>query len=235
MAKYFNVGSNTFADDFKAALESYQGDGVTIESASGNTVVFRCPAVCDKVLKILCAASGTRAYIGDSSSSMVQFSNSYDGATEGLHVILSESFILIDTQATGGKRNSSLMARLSNGRYMVVVGLLDNETYDGYLGNNKGCFTYDMVLRPIRMVTPYATNAKSNGKMCLFPSYVLDNDEVELNADGTFADIPGLWLTATRGAPVVGSNYYLSQSGLRGLSSEGQYCYTQKYVELEKE
>lgn len=40
MAKYYSLSNATFVNDFKAALESYYGDGVTIESASGTTIIF---------------------------------------------------------------------------------------------------------------------------------------------------------------------------------------------------
>lgn len=232
MAKYFSLSNATFADDFKAALEAYYGDGVTIESASGSTIIFQCPAVCDKVLKFV-VTGGFNAFIGDTSASMIQFTYVYNGSGNSLNLILADSFILLDS-LTSDHNTSALVAKLTNGRYMVAGGNTTG-SHATYTKNNKCLFTDTMTTRPIRMICPYDTGAKSNGKLCLFPSYVADNTEVELNADGTFASIPGLWLATTTGAPVVGGNYYLSHSNLKGLSEEGVYCYTQKYVELEME
>lgn len=234
MAKYFSLSTATFADDFKAALESYYGDGVTIESASGTTIIFQCPAVCDKVLKFMKSGGGFNAYIGDTSNSMTRFSYSSDGTVTMYHLILADAFILIDTVSTN-HTTSALVAKLTNGRFMVSGGLSKSNSGDNYKTDNKCCFTDTMALRPIRMLTPYPNDLKSNRKLCLFPSFMADDMEMELNADGTFAYIPGLLLANTAGAPIVGGNYYLSQSGLYGQNADGTYCHTQKYVELEME
>ena len=234
MSKYFRLSPTTFAADCQAALESYYGDGAIIESASGTTIIFKVPAVCDKVLKFVKTGGGVSAYIGDTSSSMKQLSYSYGGTATEFHLILSEAFILVDTESTSSYRDSAFVAKLTNGRYMVAGGTVSS--YSGtHCVNNKCCFTDTMVLRPIRFICPYNIQAKSNGKLCLLPSFVADDQEVELNADGTFASVPGMWLTTTTGSPVKGSNYYLSNSNLKGLETEGVYCYTQKYVELDME
>ena len=233
MAKYFCLSASTFADDCRAALESYYGEGAVIESASDKTIIFSVPAVCDKVLKFV-KSDGVNAYIGDTSSSMKQFSFAYSGSPTEYNLVLSEAFILLDTGGTSTYRNSALIAKLTNGRCMVAGGTVSSYG-NSYCANNKCCFTDTMTLRPIRFIAPYSVNAKSNGKMCLLPSFVVDDNEVELNADGTFASVPDLWLTTTTGAAVLGSNYYLSTGNLKGIESEGVYCYTQKYVELEME
>lgn len=232
MAKYYSLANTTLADDFKAALEDYYGDGVTIESASGSTIIFQCPAVCDKVLKFV-STGGFNAFIGDTSASMIQFTFVYTGSGSSLNLILADSFILLDS-LTNEHNTSALVAKLTNGRYMVAGGNTTG-SHGTYTQRSKCLFTNTMTTRPIRMICPYSTGAKSNGKLCLFPSYLADDTEVELNADGTFASVPGLWLAPTTGTPVVGSNYYLSHSNLKGLSEEGVYCHTQKYVELETE
>ena len=235
MAKYFSLSPNTFANDCKAALESYYGDGVAIESASGTTIIFKVPAVCDKVLKFVKTTGGVNAYIGDTSSSMKQLSYSGGGTVTEFNLILSEAFILLDTVSTSSYKDSVFIAKLTNGRYMAAGGTV--ASYNStYCANNKCCFTDTMVLRPIRFICPYNLQVKSAGKLCLLPSFVADEQEIELNADGTFASVPGLWLTTSNSTtPVVGSNYYLSTGNLHGLENEGVYCYTQKYVELDME
>ena len=231
MAKYFSLSNSTFGTGFKAALEEYYGDGVVVESASNSTIIFQCPAVCDKVLKFVTSAT-FNAFVGDTSSSMTQFSYAYIGSSLNYNLILADSFILLDS-LSGDHNNSALVARLTNGRYMVAGG--NTQSHSTYNVYNKCLFTDTMVVRPIRMIAPFSTNVKSNGRMCLFPSYLADDTEVELNADGTFASITGLWLTTSGGDPVVGSNYYLSRGGLNGVPAEGVYCYTRKYVELDLE
>lgn len=230
MAKYFRLSNATFADDFKKALEAYYGDGVTVTSASNKTIIFTCLAVCDKELKFEATNAGFNPFIGT-----VHFSRSNGGTADGYNLILSDSFLLLDTVSSNSAyRNSALAAKLTNGRYMVAGGQGTDE-YDGYRENNKCLFTDTMVIRPIRMVAPVTSGFKSNGKLCLLPSFVADDLEMELNDDGTFASIPGLYLAATSGAGIVGSNYYLSNAPLKGLSTEGIYCLSQKYVELEME
>lgn len=227
MANYYALSTATFATDFQAALLDYYGeDGVNIVSLSGNTIEFECPAICDKTLKFTKNDAGFSAYCNGT-----QFSNAYNQSTaSGYHLVLADAFALIDS-LSGNFRNSALVAKLTNGRFICTGGMM-NLVATNYRGNNKCLFTDTMVLRPIRLLAPYTTNAVSGGKMCLFPSYLSNDTEVELNEDGTFAYIPGLYLACTTGTPVVGGNYYLSQSGIMGTDADGYYCYSQKYVAI---
>lgn len=229
MAKYFSLSYSNFGTEFEAALEEYYGDGVTIESATSTACLFACPAISDKSLKIEVFNSGVRAYVV--ADGHQRFANVYtNGTTVGYHLILSDAFILVDSMSTTDYRNSVLAARLTNGRPIVTAGCIS--TNANYLAGNHHCFTDTMEWCTIRMFTPYPQNARSNGKLCLLPSFLSADLEMVLNADGTFASIPGLWLASSTGSPVAGSNYYLSQSGLSGNSPDGICCYTQKYVEL---
>lgn len=186
-------------------------------------------------MKFASYSAGVDAYVGDTSASMTQFGSPYNNEVGGnYNLILADTFIIIDSLSSSDCRNSVLVAKLTNGRYMVSSGTVTSNTGDSY--RNHHCyFTDTMVRRPIRMIAPYAQTLKSNGKLCLFPSYIADDTEVELNADGTFASIQGLLLASTTGKSIVGANYYLSQSGLWGRQVDGTYCHTQKYVELEME
>lgn len=227
MANYYALSTATFARDFHAALLDYYGvDGVTIVSLSDTSIEFECPAICDKTLKFTKTEAGFNAYCNGA-----HFSSAYGiNIASGYNLVLSDAFALIDT-LSGQYRNSAMVAKLTSGRFVCTGGTV-NTAASSYRVNNKCLFTDTMVLRPIRLLAPYSTNSVSGGKLCLFPSYLADDTEVELNADGTFAYIPGLYLTCTAGTPVVGGNYYLSQSGLVGTETEGYYCYTQKYVSI---
>lgn len=227
MANYYALSTATFARDFHAALLDYYGEeGVTIVSVSDTTIEFECPAICDKVLKFTKTEPGFNAYCNGTHFSAAHSNN----VASGYNLVLSDAFALIDT-LSGNYRNSAMVAKLTNGRFICTGGTISTAA-SNYRANNKCLFTNTMVLRPIRLLAPYTTNAVSSGKMCLFPSYLADDTEVELNDDGTFAYVPGLYLTCTVGTPVVGGNYYLSQSGLVGTETEGYYCYTQKYVAI---
>ena len=227
MANYYALSTATFARDFHAALlDYYSEEGVNIVSASDTSIEFDCPAICDKTLKFTKTEAGFNAYCNGT-----HFSSAYSiNVASGYNLVLSNAFAILDT-LSGQYRNSAMVAKLTNGRFICTGGTV-NTAASSYRVNNKCLFTDTMVLRPIRLLAPYSTNSVSSGKMCLFPSYLADDTEVELNDDGTFAYISGLYLTCTAGTPVVGGNYYLSQSGLVGTETEGYYCYTQKYVAI---
>ena len=78
-------------------------------------------------------------------------------------------------------------------------------------------------------------NFKSSGKIVLFPSYFANDFEMELNADGSFAYIEGLFCTAkyVRSEPIVGGDYYISAAPIRGNATNGIYVNNSLYVELE--
>lgn len=232
MAKYFSLTRAAFGTDFQAALEEYYGDDVVVESASGGAITFSCPVIKNKVIKFETYSNSYRSYIGDTSASLVQVGNPYpyDGAINNYDLILSDAFIILDavSHASGHK---ALIATLTNGRPIFIVGA-ENGTID-YRGTARGYYVDTNEFRPIRLVAPYNSGAKSKGKLCLWKSYVLNDTELELNEDDSFAYIPDLWLAPTSGSRVVGGNYYLSQGNVMGASGYGTLCYSQKYVELD--
>ena len=233
MARYYSLSPSTFADDFRAALEDYYGSGVTIESASGNTIVFTCPAICDKVLKFEKFNSGFLAYFGDDSSKMTQFTNSYSGSNNtGLHLVLSEAFLLLESTVLSDTATSAVVGRLTNGRHLVTGGTTSDNPY--YTGGNKSYFTDDTVYKAICIISPYQNNIKHGGKMCLWPAFVACDGEIETDVDTTFASIPGLFVTfAQSGERTGGSNFYLSKGAIYSEPSSYRCCNTRKYIELE--
>lgn len=233
MARYYSLSPSTFADDFRAALEDYYGDGVTIESASGNTIVFQCPAICDKVLKFATYNSGFRAYFGDSSANMKMFASSYaaNGETT-FHLVLSEAFLLLESALVTDSATSAIVGKLTNGRYLAVGAVTSKN--NTYYNVNTSWFTDDSATKTIWFTCPAARTLVSGRKMCLWPAHVACEDEIEQNEDGTFATIPGLWLTFTTSTQAqAGSNFYLSKGPLYAAHSGSSTCATQKYVELE--
>ena len=233
MARYYSLSPSTFADDFRAALEDYYGAGVTIESASGNTIVFTCPAICDKVLKFEKYNAGFRAYFGDDSSKMTQFTHSNSGNNNiGFHLVLSEAFLLLESSVVGATATSAVVGRLTNGRYLVTSGTTSDTM--AYNEGNKSYFTDDTVSKAICIISPYQNNIKHGDKMCLWPAFVACDGEIETDVDTTFASIPGLFVTFVQSEEsTVGSNFYLSKGALYSEPSSYRCCNTRKYVELE--
>lgn len=237
MAKHYYLSKYSFADDFANALRDYYGEsGVVIETAADNTIVFKCPSVCDKMVKITLWDYGTLAWIGQGSANMTQFHQmtGYYGQVNSVHLVLSDVFILFDTESVTAS-GSVLAAKLSNGRYFVSGGGSYRSTWNEDVGVNKCLFTDTMELKPIRVVEPVSSGFKSAGKYLVWPVHVANDLEVELNADGSFAYIPGVMVASSTGRPIVGDNYYLSQSDIGGYNTDRMYRNDQLYVELETE
>lgn len=228
MAKCYYISNATSINDVRNALLDYYGEyGVTIVSETDTALEFVCPAVCDKTLKFARNNAGFNAFCEGT-----QFSYSSYGVPDGFYLILSGAFLLLEIIGNDNSGNSALAARLTNGRYMCAGGTDTTTSTTAAYEKNKCMFTDTMVIRPIRMLSPHPYNVVSKGRLCLYPAYVADDREVVLNEDGSFASIPGLYITSKQGAPILGGNYFLSRSGLRGTSAEGLYRTTQLFIGL---
>ena len=240
MAKYYSLVYSSFAADFKAALEDYYGDGVTVESASGQTIEFSCPQICDKPLYISngkpLSSAPTYVLVGKCGDVTFQSSNEYSskGSVEPYHLILSDDFLLLQLVDSVSVAYSTtiLVAKTTNGRFLCMGG-------SGVQGNkNYGVcqFTDEVDNRPVWFMTPCQKPFRTAKKIPIFKSHFAIGGEMELNDDGTFAYIDGLYLTGEKTAGgIVGLNYFLSNDSVGGNSTNGVYMPNAFYVDIDLE
>ena len=236
MAKYYTFPFSSFAVDFAAALTDYYGNGATIDSASGQTITFSCPQICDKPLTIShvrpISSIPTQHLTGVCDGVTFQTGSGWAGASviSKYHLILADSFLLLQLVDSGDKSMSSaiLIAKITNGRFLCMGG-------ESGASNSGICkFTDEAENRPIWFMVPYQKRLQSGKKIPIFKSHFAINGEMELNPDGSFAYIEGLYLTGeiTTGG-IVGHNYFLSHDIIRGNSTNGIYMPNAFFVELE--
>lgn len=244
VARYYPLNYQTFAADLKAALEDYYGSGVTVTKAEDRNITFICPAIFDKPVRITAyqpsdsfatIALSCFVYSDESlaSSVTVDSGSSYaTGTFYGINLVLAKKFMLIQTGYSDTRyAHSILVARATNGRSFVVSGF-NNES-----NNSARCLFADkMQLTQIRFNMQTTGNAFTVGNRYLLkPTFFGENYELELNEDGTLAFVDGLYSCGryVTGQPIVGDNYYLSVSGIRGSTSNGIYAPGTFYIGLD--
>lgn len=244
LARYYPVNYATFGADIQAALEDFYGSGVTIHNVAAASITFSCPKIFDKPMKIAAyqpvdsyplIAISCIVYPDETLSSGVTVSStsSFAGGTfYGFSMVLSKKFMLIQAGYSDSRYvHSVLAARSTSGRSFVVCGFNHDST------NNGRCLFADkMQLTQIRFDMQIASNAFTVGnKYLLKPVFFGENYELELNEDGTLATIDGLYSCGRQvlGQPIVGDNYFMSVSGIRGNNANGIYAPGTFYISLE--
>lgn len=122
MAKYYISNSMT---DIKNALVDYYGANVTIHSDSTTQIIFSCPQVSDKVIK-LTGFSDIRAWFGDAFvgtdiTNSVEFGGSTTtGTTSIAHIVCGDSFIIINVLASTLNSRVLIFSQLTNNDFAVL-------------------------------------------------------------------------------------------------------------------
>ena len=244
MARYYPLNYQTFGAEFKAALEDYYGGGVTILKTEDRNITFLCPAVFERPMKISAyQPSDSFPAIGIScivysdetlaSSVTVANTSSYgSGTSYGINLVLAKKFMLVQTGYSDIRYvYSVLAARATNGRAFVVCGNNNDSS------NNARCLFADkMQLTQIRFCMQSTGQVFTVGNRYLLnPTFFGENYELELNEDGTLASVDGLYSCGryVTGQPIVGDNYYLSVSGIRGNTANGIYAPGTLYIGLD--
>lgn len=244
MARHYPLNYSTFGADMQAALEDFYGSGVTIHKVEERSITFSCPKIFDRPMKIAAYQPAESypvvgiscvVYPDETLSSGVTVSSTSpytQGARYGINMVLSKKFMLIQTEHSETRYvHTVLAARATNGRSFVVCGHnLDNS-------NNARCLFADkMQLTQIQFNMQSTGNAFYVGKKLLLkPVFFGENYELELNEDGTLASIDGLYSCGKYvvSQPIVGENYFMSVSGIRGNSAYGVYAPGTFYISLE--
>lgn len=244
MARYYPLNYQTFGADLKTALEDYYGSGVTILKTEDSNITFLCPAIFERPMKVTAyqpsssvAVTGIAClvYSDETLASSVTVANSISyasGTFYGISMVLAKKFMLIQTEYSDTRCvNSFLAARATNGRSFVVCG----NNYEN--SNNARCLFADkMQLTQIRFYMQSTGQVFTVGnRYLLTPTFFGENYELELNEDGTLAYVEGLYSCGryVSSQPIVGDNYYLSVSGIRGSVTNGIYAPGTFYIGLD--
>lgn len=248
MAKYYELTLASWHTDLEAALKNYYGDGAVVHKSASDGVVFSCPQISDKYMRIrlyqshasysqytlhlyVAASLSTDGTLASAVTVGALTNNNYENNHKGgLHLVLADKFLLMQCCATNTTyAHTILVAQCTNGRYMFIVGTSG-------AANTYSMYSDTLTATPIRFVSMSTSTAfKSAGKLVMLPSYFANDTEMELNVDGSFAYIEGLYCPAkyVTTEPLVGGNYYIAFAPIRGNATHGVYAANSLYVELE--
>ena len=247
MARYYPLNYATFGADIQAALEDFYGNGVTIHKVEALSITFSCPNICDKPIKIAARilhnayeAKSIDCYVypDDTLTSgvrIIEINEYLPGTFYGYHLVLSKRFLLAQTGYSDRSGAFSLLvAKASNGRCLVLSGAADSMT-----SNNARClYTDKMTLTQIRLDMMSTGNVFVCGNQFLLkPVFFGEEYNLDVNEDGSLAYIDGLYSCGKYEAfqPQIGSNYYISVSGVRSNNGYGACAPGTFYVGLDND
>lgn len=225
--KYYGLSSASFIDLLSAALTDKYGAGVTINYTDENNIVFSCPAISDKVIKInwthYVYTAGARemdylkCYYGDAWTLDTTITNqvqvSGDSIAQGAVVsalwtfttaelVLGDSFLYISFD--GSVPQSALFGKLSNGKF-VAMG------WNPRLAYNVNCHGYltDGSIGEVEAVT-LSSICNDAGKFVVMPLLFTQAGALILNTDASYATIAGIYNAAYK-TNVVAETFYSSR------------------------
>lgn len=225
--KYYSISTSTPKDAIKAALLDKYTTGVTINYEGSTDLIFTCPAISDKVIKLESLGSSYYFYYGDAYVSgttitnSVQFGGIYTGSMTAIHLILGDSFFLFNSILSD---NSFLVliGSLTNGEH-ICYSVVGNSSYTnyvkGYLTDGTGIILHSL-----------GAAFNNAGKLYKTPIMLIGSRNAILtNIDGTFATISGLYnisyssgvntILITANSIFTSTNLFLSASNRQLLTS----------------
>lgn len=208
--------------EIAAALQDKYGAGVTIHYTNADNVIFSCPAVSDKVIRLY-SNYGLNCYYGDAWTSGTTITNSVkicgysvSSSNISLNMVLGPNtifFSAIRSPISTGGGTVLIIGKLSNDDFAILSALGNTSSYySSYLSYNT---TKSLSLYPKGFQTDFAM---ADGKLYKQPIILKRADgSVEQNADGTIASFIDVFTVSYQvglTAEVVAANYVMSASPL---------------------
>jgi hypothetical protein len=219
----------TIASQIAAALTDFYGAGVTIHYADGTNLVFSCPAICDKVIKMLLASSQFQFYCGNAWTSGTTITNSvtiqgesWGACVTDMYLILSDEFFLFVDPTTPTDPSTFLVAKTTDDTFFILTTV--SNTSSAY---SIPRYTYETAamtrVYPLPLIC--GSNVKHpDGYLLKMPLLFIDaNTKLMLNTDGTPLTIEGLYIT-----PTVSVNIFDSSDVF--VSSQARYFNNQSAI-----
>lgn len=225
-SQFVQVPRPTFGVDLAAALTAKYGAGVTVHYSDNDSVVFSCPSISDKVIRIskiqvyystagmmdqLYVAYGDAWTTGTTMTNPVVFSgNTRTGSGIGTiayidlaDVVLGDSFILIAFPTN--RPQLCLIGRLTNDS-TIYYGVVEDNTYNG----NCHGYVLDGKLGEVEIPT-LSDVFSDDGNFVAQPILFQRSGRILKNTDGTYATIPNLYNVA-HAVRVATTAVYISRS-----------------------
>lgn len=245
--KLYLINRTDFGYLLERALNNTYGTGVTVHYSDDDEVIFTCPSICDKVLRIwkcqeyydgdqyfdeLYCSYSDGWTSGTSLVNEIQFSgnNRTSSARTGkmyiteAAIVLGENFIFASFEC--GRDQMALMGKLTNGQYLCMG--FNCET--GYSDKTHGFLTDGTVGE---VLIPTITEPFRDGTtLVLLPViFLLDGVSIIKNQDGTFATIVGLYNLPNMYYSYMYQDYSNSYSS-NFFVSQCRYFYTYKGIRM---
>ena len=215
---YYRMLTTSFADwlgSFKAALLDRYGEGVTINSQSTSEIVFTCPAISEKSIKLVTNFGYFGKISNGSFASEQTFAFHYYGSFSLIpHLVLGDTFLLLSGY-TDGMETSFLVAKTQGGVSLCCFGVAYNSAsryqncrfFDAT--NNKDIDFVDFAPKVCYCDTgiPY--------KAAVTVYYPGDSgDQLLRKPDGSEDTVDGLYITTRAGSTLLVSGGLFSASQL---------------------
>ena len=213
---YYTINPTTgTVGEISAAMQAKYGAGITIHYEDATNIIFSCPAVSDKVIKITTPSTSWRVYYGTAWTSGIIITDSViwsalpgSSSANAIDLVLGDNtiFILVKTSANYGTL-VALFGKLTNDNYAVLSTIY-------YSNTNCFCFntTTGAALAPRGFSNPFAS---SSGKLFTQPILLISSSGIiEQNTDGSiasFIDVKNV-SEASNQYGRIGTNYMMSQT-----------------------
>jgi hypothetical protein len=247
--QFIEIQRATFIDSIESALISKYGAGITIHYKDANNIIFSCPGVLDKVIRIfrnyVIYSAGSKeidklmCYYGDAWTSGTTITNakqfSGDALSDGYYygmslittadLVLGDDFIYISINSPVPQM--AIMGKLTNGKF-ITIGFTSRTVVSGANPpapnvNSHGYMT-DGTVGEVELVV-MSNVCNDNGKFVIMPLLFTLAGALILNADGTYATITGMYNAARKARAFAltfycsGNNYYSATSNLQLTTS----------------
>lgn len=213
-----SISTNALSDIGNALIDKY-GVGVTIYYQTTAYLIFGCPAISNKVIRIYYVSGKFTFNYGDAWTSTTTITNARslqgnaDGICTQIQLVLGDTFFLLNALA-GSYTCFVIIGKLTNNNY-IAIGLTSFTNVNSYglcFGKNTSNDTDIMIVTLDKDFT--GVDGKLYRQNLIIKKL---NGGVEINADGSLATIDGLFsISAVTGinSMLVTSNSIFTSTNL---------------------
>lgn len=231
ITKYSVTTSSNQLIDLASVLSTHYGAGVTIHMSSASNLIFSCPAISNRVIKLARIHSTWLTYCyyvgtGFEGSATIPNQKPFSGQTDysssntngGFEVIAGDSWLVITHPNNVYGVFVSIIGKLTNGEYMVYGGASSSSTSNSYSPVSTPIITGAVSDTSVRIVGFDSAFTTPDNKIYKMPLVASDSsDKALLNADGslaTFRNMCSVSYVHSLNAPQMSNGYILLPGNL---------------------